>query len=256
MTTLQGTALSATYKDLLQVPAGIDGTLRDVEDGEGTVSALKVSTAGGKVTGTFTMTGVYTGTFDVLVIDEESSDPANPAEGVGQVWQSDGTGTGGDGDLIFERQAASSTWYCNMTDQSRRGTMWHDESVVTVGNAIAHTLTASQIYGTYSNQSAAADADVFTNGVYLRKGTYTFYVLGITDTDRGKIDWTIDGVVLVSGEDWYAGSTTYNVVKSTASVAVTFDGWHQVKGTVNGKNASSSGYVVALTKFWFEPAAD
>ena len=46
MSTLTGKSPDATYKDLLQVSnanSGVDGTLRDVEDGEGTVSALKVS---------------------------------------------------------------------------------------------------------------------------------------------------------------------------------------------------------------------
>ncbi len=47
MADLTGKKIKDTYKDLLQVSnsnSGLDGTLRDVEDGEGTVSALKVST--------------------------------------------------------------------------------------------------------------------------------------------------------------------------------------------------------------------
>lgn len=50
MATLQGRAIKDTYKDLLQVSnsnAGVDATLRTIEDGEGTSSALEVST--GKV---------------------------------------------------------------------------------------------------------------------------------------------------------------------------------------------------------------
>ena len=52
---LNGKAISDTYKDLLQVPnanSGVDGTLRTVMDGEGTESTLQVSTAGVKSTGT------------------------------------------------------------------------------------------------------------------------------------------------------------------------------------------------------------
>lgn len=47
MATLAGKTPAATYKDLLQVSnanSGVDATLRSVEDGEGSVSALKVST--------------------------------------------------------------------------------------------------------------------------------------------------------------------------------------------------------------------
>jgi len=45
---LTGKTVKSTYKDLLQVSnsnSGVDATLRDVEDGEGTVSALKISSA-------------------------------------------------------------------------------------------------------------------------------------------------------------------------------------------------------------------
>lgn len=54
MSTLTGKTPAATYKDLLQVSnsnAGVDGTLRAVEDGEGTTAALQVSTAGVDATG-------------------------------------------------------------------------------------------------------------------------------------------------------------------------------------------------------------
>lgn len=46
MASLQGRTHDSTYKDLLQVSnsnSGVDGTLRTVEDGEGTASALKIS---------------------------------------------------------------------------------------------------------------------------------------------------------------------------------------------------------------------
>ena len=60
---LNGKAISDTYKDLLQVPnanSGVDGTLRTVMDGEGTESTLQVSTAGVKSTGTLESTGNLT----------------------------------------------------------------------------------------------------------------------------------------------------------------------------------------------------
>ena len=64
MATLQGRAIKDTYKDLLQVSNsnnGVDGTLRNVEDGEGTTSALKVSSSGVQVDGTLDVTGTVTG---------------------------------------------------------------------------------------------------------------------------------------------------------------------------------------------------
>ncbi len=57
---LTGRTISATYKDLLQVSNsndGVDGTSRAVQDGEGTPSAMELSTAGLKSTGTLEVTG-------------------------------------------------------------------------------------------------------------------------------------------------------------------------------------------------------
>ena len=60
MATLQGRAIKDTYKDLLQVSNsnnGVDGTLRTIEDGEGTSSALQVSYGAVKVNGTLDVAG-------------------------------------------------------------------------------------------------------------------------------------------------------------------------------------------------------
>jgi len=70
MATLTGSTISSTYKDLLQVSntnSGVDGTLRDVEDGEGTVSKLQISTVGVKSTGTLEVAGntTLTGTLSL-----------------------------------------------------------------------------------------------------------------------------------------------------------------------------------------------
>ena len=48
MATLTGKKISESYKDLLQISnsnAGVDATLRDIEDGEGTASILQISSS-------------------------------------------------------------------------------------------------------------------------------------------------------------------------------------------------------------------
>jgi hypothetical protein len=70
MATLNGSTISSTYQDLLRVDngaTGVDGTLRDVEDGIGTVSKLQISTVGVKSTGTLEVTGntTLTGTLSL-----------------------------------------------------------------------------------------------------------------------------------------------------------------------------------------------
>ncbi len=65
MATLFGKWASNTYKDILKIAsasdqAGIDATLRTVEDGDATASALQISTLGVKSLGTLQVTGVST----------------------------------------------------------------------------------------------------------------------------------------------------------------------------------------------------
>jgi len=119
MTALTGELVSATYKDLLQVSnsnAGVDATLRDVEDGEGTASALQLSSAAAAVDGDVYITsGLRIGDAttapdeNTIELEERSSDPGDPAEGNGILWCSDGTDIGADGDLVWKRTVGGVT---------------------------------------------------------------------------------------------------------------------------------------------------
>lgn len=78
MAALTGKKPQDTYKDLLQVSnanAGVDATLRAVSDGEGTDSALSVSTTAARVTGTFDIVGSAAGTVSVGGATMVSSTP-------------------------------------------------------------------------------------------------------------------------------------------------------------------------------------
>ena len=136
-----------------------------------------------------------------------------------------------------------------------RAVLWHQESSVTAGNAIACTADANQLYSIYCSQSAAAQNDAFTNGFFLRAGTYTFSALGLTSSNKGAIDWYIDGTLAVTAQDWYTAGGAFNAVK-TATVTVSNSGYHTLKGIVSTKNGSSSAYNMLLTKMWFVPSID
>lgn len=145
------------------------------------------------------------------------------------------------------------------TTYPKRATMWHDEALVTNGNVIASDMgiAANQLYQAAAYQNTPANADAFTHSFMLRAGTYTFSVLGVVATNRGKIDWYIDdmGTPVITGQDWYDGTPAYNVIK-TVSVTVTGDGYHKLKGVINGKNGSSSDYYMVLTRYSLIPSAD
>jgi hypothetical protein len=174
------------------------------------------------------------------------------------------------GELFFDTDATagSNVFGCTATNTwtaqggttagiyPTRAIMWHMNSLVTAGAALQFYLSTSQAFNTTSAQSTAADADAFTQSFMLAAGTYTFSVLGLTANNRGKIDWYIDDSLFSTGQDWYSASNTYNVVKTVASVTVTGSGRHTLKGIVNGKNASSSGYYVGFMSLSFIPSSD
>src|SRR5438132_1737917 len=112
------------------------------------------------------------------------------------------------GDLI-----TASIWNVDMVDDVTflaarmpiRAVMWHDESLVTAGTALSIAVDTAHVYNAQFFQGTPANGDTFTQGFYLKAGTYTFAALGITSTDRGLIDWYIDNVKVVSLQDWYSG---------------------------------------------------
>jgi hypothetical protein len=126
-----------------------------------------------------------------------------------------------------------------------------DEVTKTVGNAFTLTLDALERYGWWQYQNAAANGDSWEKSIFLKAGTYTISVLGMTAPSRGIQEIFIDGVS-VGTIDWYNGSLVYNQVKTISSVTVTGDGQHTFKSTVNGKNGSSSDYQLLLTKVWMK----
>lgn len=133
-------------------------------------------------------------------------------------------------------------------------TMWHDQSIKTVGNSFSTSIDAAQAYGHVRSQSAAANGDTWTNAFVCLADTYTFSFLSSTDSNRGKMDFYVDNVQIGTIQDFYSASLAENVILTIASISVT-DGYHVLKGVVNGKNGSSSGYTIALTKIWLLPSA-
>lgn len=138
----------------------------------------------------------------------------------------------------------------------KRASMMHDEATVTTGNALAYSISATSFFNGTVFQSASANGDTFTHSFWLLAGTYTFSALGSKAASAAKIDWSFDGSVLVSGQDWYNATTVIDTVL-TASVTITGDGYHVLKGTINGRNASNvTAFNMFLIKYWLKPSSD
>ena len=137
----------------------------------------------------------------------------------------------------------------------RRWTGFHWDSLVLVGNALTKANDSAQAFACYAYQTAASATDSFTNGFCIKANGYTLDVMGITGNNRAKVDWYVDNVLQISGQDWYAATPGYNNLK-TGAITVATDGYHVLKAVVNGKNASSADYNLLITRFSIYPSAD
>jgi len=107
----------------------------------------------------------------------------------------------------------------------------------------------------YDTTNLGADGDSFDVPIFLKAGTYTFGVYGQKGANCGILDWTLDGVSIETGQDWYANPAVPDTLMTTANVTVTGDGYHKLTGTINGKNVASTDYYWTLTCVFFIPAS-
>jgi hypothetical protein len=117
------------------------------------------------------------------------------------------------------------------------------------------TRTISGVSGQYLGvvrPSTHANGDAFSLDFFIKAGTYTFHRLLFKASDSGKVDWTLDGASIVTGEDHYNGVNTFGVENTTGSIVITGDGMHTLVATVNGKNGSSSSYYTNYAAVWFD----
>lgn len=114
------------------------------------------------------------------------------------------------------------------------------------GGSIVINANSAMRFFQFGDQATPGNGDVIEASVWLEVGTYDVVVCGLTSTDRGKIDWSLDGLSpFMSAQDWYSGSAAYNVIK-TGTLTVSVPGRHLLDATVNGKNASASNYYFSI----------
>lgn len=169
-------------------------------------------------------------------------------------FSTDGTLADNSDDAVPTEKAVKT--YVDTNRMPQRATLWHDEATVISGSAISLYQDTTQVYNNTPLQTSHSNGDSFSHSLFLKAGTYTFAVLGVTTTIGGILDWTLDGTSILAGQDWYSVADAKNVIKTTTGISISTDGYHKLVGTVNGKNASSGNYYIFLTKYWFKPASD
>lgn len=95
--------------------------------------------------------------------------------------------------------------------------------------------------------SSATNLDEVDYKVYLAPGTYTFQLVCMKNTDRGIIDLLIDGSS-AGTMDTYAASLMYNVKAAVAGIVISTGGLKTLSIKINGKHASSTGYMIDVSR--------
>ena len=101
------------------------------------------------------------------------------------------------------------------------------------------------LYQMSMNNSGGADGDNISYSIYFSQGTYTISLLHAVDTNYGIVDFYINGSEVAS-HDLYLNGGGLNVTTNLTGITVANNGLYEFKVMVDGKNASSSGYVVAF----------
>jgi hypothetical protein len=132
--------------------------------------------------------------------------------------------------VAYPRQA-SYTWNQAITtvaiDTLDLGTMW--------------------LGGAWRNTAANAnDGDTYYFYPLLDSGTYKIQIIYTKSDNQGILDTYVDGVEVNSGLDMYRASALHDNVANITGVNITSAGRHELKIVVDGKNASSSDYVVKI----------
>lgn len=117
----------------------------------------------------------------------------------------------------------------------------------------ANSQDGVQFYNYYNFSSNNGDS--FQIGIYCQAGVYTIKLLTFTQSTNGMLDVYLDGNKIASQIDFYSASALRNQYKTISNVVIPYDGYHVIKGIVNGKNASSSGFSTPITNILILPAS-
>ena len=144
----------------------------------------------------------------------------------------------------------------------QRVTLWHEESRVTAGAAIAKTVDAAAYFNYYARQTPSVDGDSFTQSAVLTAGVYYSFQFACFRTDAsGMLDCYVDGAYLGTC-DFYTGvgGGTYSFLTAVMAISpintylrVEESGRHLLTFTVNVKNAASTGYRINLSQIVLFP---
>ena len=137
-----------------------------------------------------------------------------------------------------------------------RATMWHDESTVINGSAIAPQVAVNQYYNMLALQILPAINDEWSNSVILQAGTYRVSILMVHGPNSGILTLSLDGTNILTVDSYNAALTHNQITNSGFTINVATTGRHIIRGLTASKNAASIGYEALITKVWFKRSSD
>lgn len=126
---------------------------------------------------------------------------------------------------------------------------WNYDSV-TQGTWAATVSDVHLYNGYFGNSASSADGDEIHYSTFLGAGTYTLKLLGTKASNHGIVDIYIDAGEVASF-DLYNATVARNQVLTQTSISVASAGVKDIKVILDGKNGSSSDYIIAFQSITF-----
>jgi len=265
MSTFTGRTIANTYKGLLNIDnnnSGIDGTVRTVQDGEGTNSPLQLSNSTLNVNGAFQIGGVQ------LTANVSSLNALADITGATGMIAVDGgtaygrTLTGGAGVSITNANGTSGNPTIALNTTGVSAATYGPVSLITVNSVgqvtsatIPTSISVAEIRGStftteYLNASSnvSITGDTFVGGSFTVSGTTSVSNIVVTSIDAGQINSAIVSCSIMTANVLNVIGFGTSVTNFTANNLVVVSST-QITGMVSAANAVFSGNVSAANLY-------
>ena len=265
MATFTGRTIANTYKGLLNIDnnnSGIDGTVRTVQDGEGTNSPLQLSNSILNVNGAFQIGGVQltanvsslnaladiTGATGMIAVDGGTAYGRTLTGGAG-VSITNANGTSGNPTIALNTTGVSAATYGPVSFITVNSVGQVTSATIPTSISVAE-IKGSTFTTEYLNASAnvSITGDTFVGGGFTVSGTTSVSNIVVTSIDAGQINSAIVSCSIMTANVLnvigFGTSVTNFIANNLVVVSST-----QITGIVSADDAVFSGNVSAANLY-------
>jgi trimeric autotransporter adhesin len=265
MATFTGRTIANTYKGLLNIDnnnSGIDGTVRTVQDGEGTTSPLQLSNSILNVNGAFQIGGVQltanvsslnaladiTGATGMIAVDGGTAYGRTLTGGAG-VSITNANGTSGNPTIALNTTGVSAATYGPVSFITVNSVGQVTSATIPTSISVAE-IKGSTFTTEYLNASAnvSITGDTFVGGSLTVSGTTSVSNIVVTSIDAGQINSAIVSCSIMTANVLNVIGFGTSVTNFTANNLVVVSST-QITGMVSAANAVFSGNVSAANLY-------